>query len=274
MSSVVEALAGGGGRAVRGLLVMVACAASACREVPAPEGGVHSISPLILPAPGLVAGDTLRDSLGVAAPLDVIAYDVENEPLDPQPEHSFVVLDTGARLEGGRFLVGEDAGTTVRVVGEVGSLQTQPVSVKVTLAPDTILPVDSVEHHVSYTFPPDTVASATLNVTVRNRAADAGVEAVIVHYTIDRAPASGNGSPTAVLVNGSTISRRDTTESNGRASRVARLRVGALTGPLSPLRKDTVLVSATTAYRGVSLGTVQFILEFQHTPPSSIRLKH
>jgi hypothetical protein len=275
MLSVVEALSGGGGRAARGLLVMVACAA-ACREVPAPEGGVHSISTLILPAPGLVAGDTLRDSLGVAAPLDVIAYDMADQPLDPQPEHSFVVLDTGAHLDSvaARFLVGETAGTTVRVVATVGSLQTKPVSVRVTLAPDTIVPADSVEQHVSYTFPPDTVANATLNVTVRNRAADAGVEAVIVQYTIDRAPASRDGSPTAVLVTGSTISQRDTTESNGRASRVARLRLSALSGPLSVLRKDTVLVSATTAYRGVTLGTVHFMLEFEHTAPSSIRLKH
>lgn len=267
---VVDALAGGGGRAARGLLVMVACAATACREVPAPEGGVHSISPLILPAPGLVAGDTLRDSLGVAAPLDVIAYDIDNHPLDPQPEHSFVVLDTGAHLEGGRFLVGDDAGTTARVVAEVGSLQTQPVSVKVTLAPDTIVPADSIAHLVFYMSNRDTAAQTTLNVNVRNRPEDAGVEAVIVHFSIDQAPVSRNETPSVVLLNGNAVSTRDTTESNGRASRVARLRLAAL----DAFDVDTVIVSATTAYRGASLGTVQFILVFQDTAPSSIRLKH
>ena len=246
--------------------MMVLWAAS-CREVPAPEGGVHSISGLILAAPGLVVDDTLRDSLGVAAPLDVIAYGIDNEPLDPQPEPTFVVLDTGARLEGGRFLVGEDAGTTVRVVGTVGSLQTRPTSVKVTLAPDTIVPADSIEHRVFYTIPPDTAAQTTLNVNVRNRAADAGVEAVIVHYSIDKAPPSINQTPTVVLLNGNAASTRDTTESNGRASRVARLRLNAMGEP----GLDTVIVSATSAYRGASIGIVQFIIVFQRRAPGAMR---
>jgi hypothetical protein len=251
-------------------LIGVVVSAPGCREVPAPDGGVHAISRLILPAPGLVVGDTLRDSLGIAAALDVIAYGVDNEPLDPQPEHSFVVLDTGARLEGGRFLVGEDAGTTARVVGTVGSLQTQPASVKVTLAPDTIVPADTIEHDVFYTFPPDTAAQTTLNVNVRNRPADVGIEAVIVRYTIEKAPASIDESPSVVLLNGTVPSFRDTTESNGRASRVARLRVLTLTST----QLDTVIVNATTAYRGVSLGTVQFIIVFQHRPPSALRTNH
>jgi hypothetical protein len=230
---------------------------------------VHAISRLILPAPGLVVGDTLRDSLGVAAGLDVIAYGLDNQPLDPQPESFFVVLDTGAHLDAGtgRLLVGDDAGTTVRVVGTVGSLQTQPVSVKVTLAPDTIVPADTIVHHVRYTIPPDTAAQTTLNVNVRNRAADAGVEAVIVHFTIDRSPPSINETPTVVLLNGSVGSARDTTESNGRASRVARLRLAAIASP----ETDTALVSATTAYRGASLGTVQFIIVFQREAPGALR---
>jgi hypothetical protein len=251
-------------------VAVVAAFVAACRDVPAPEGGVHAISRLILPAPGVVVDDTLRDSLGVAAALDVVAYGLDNQPLDPQPERSFVVLDTGARLDGGRFLVGEDAGTTVRVVATVGSLQTQPVSVKVTLAPDTIVPADTIVHHVRYTIPPDTVAQTTLNVNVRNRAADAGVEAVIVHFTVDRAPPGINETPTVVLLNGSAASTRDTTESNGRASRVARLRLAAIAAPGT----DTALVSATTAYRGASLGTVQFIIVFQREAPGAVRADH
>lgn len=241
--------------------------AGGCREVPAPEAGVHAISRLILPSPGLVGGDTLRDSVGVAAPLEVIAYGLDNKPLDPQPERSFVVLDTGARLVGGRFLVGEDAGTTVRVVGMVGSLQTQPATVKVTLEPDTLVAADTTEHDVSYVFPGDTMAQTTLNVNVRNRAADAGVEAVIVRFSVDQAPASIDESPSVVLLNGSAVSLRDTTESNGRASRVARLRLLAL----EERGTDTVLVSATASYRGAPVGTIQFILVFQRTTPSAVR---
>lgn len=253
---------------VRRVVVVLACA-TACREVPAPEGGVHAISPLILALPGVVAGDTLRDSLGVAAPLEVIAFGLDNEPLDPQPEATFVVLDTTAHLEAGRFLVGDDAGTNARVVGGVGGLQTQPVTVKVTLQPDTIVAADSTVHHVVYTFTPTSAdPQATLTVNVRNRGADAGVEAVIVRFSVDKAPPSIDESPSAVLLNATIPSMRDTTESNGRASRIARLRLAAL----AEFATDTVLVSATTAYRGVSLGTVQFILVFQRTTPSAVRL--
>lgn len=254
---------------VRRVAVVVACAA--CREVPAPEGGVHAISPLMLPSPGLVVGDTMRDSLGMAAPLEVIAFGLDNEPLDPQPERSFVVLDTAnAHLADGRFLVGDKAGTTARVVGMVGALQTQPASVKVTLQPDTIVAADSLEHLVVYqlTPPPDTIAETTLNVDVRNVAARAGVEAVIVHFFIDQAPPSINDMPSVILLNGNVRSTRDTTTSNGRASRVARLRLAAL----SQHQTDTVRVSATTAYRGVSVGTVRFILVFQRVTPSVARI--
>ena len=52
-----------------------------------------------------------------------------------------------------------------------------------------------------------------------------GVEAVIVRFSVDQAPASIDESPSVVLLNGSAVSLRDTTESNGRASRVARLRL-------------------------------------------------
>ena len=245
---------------------------AACRDVPAPDGGVYSISALRLPSPGVVAGDTIRDSLGVAVPLEVVAYGVDNAPLDPQPQQTFVVLDTGAHVESGVYLVGDDAGTTVRVVGAVASLQTQPVQVKVTLRPDTLVAADSTLHGVTYTFPGDTAAVATLNVNVLHHGVDTtGVEAVVVRYTVDRAPAGTGGAATALLLNGSVVSDRDTTEASGRASRTLRLRVGALTTFVN----DTVQVTARASHRGVSLGAVDFVIIFRNsTPPSAARMNH
>lgn len=248
-----------------------ACVASAlalagCRDVPAPDDGVYSISTLRLPSPGIVAGDTVRDSLGVAVPLEVVAFGADNEPLDPQPEPTFVVIDTGARVENRVWLIGETPGTTVRVVGSVAGLQTQPVPVKVTLRPDTLVPGDSVLHRVTYTFPADTAASATLNVTVRHHGADTtGVEAVVVRYTVDRAPAGAGASPTVLLLNGNVISDRDTTDAGGRAARAARLRIGALTSFVS----DTVVVTAWASHRGASIGAVEFTIVYGNsTPPA------
>lgn len=228
-----------------------------CTEIPAPEGGVASISNVQRPSPGLVVGDTMRDSTGVVAPLRVIAYGVDDEPLDPQPSASFVTLDTTAHLAGS-VLVGDRVGT-VRVVGQVGSVQTRPDTIPITLSPDTLVRSDSVLHRVSYMLSGDTVVhSGELGTIVQHRLPTvSGVQAVVVKYVITKSP-PGSGSPTAVLVNGSRISQRDTSDASGRASRVARLRLSALGG----FATDTVMVDATASYRGRTLGVVTFTVVF------------
>ena len=227
-----------------------------CSDIPAPQGGIAALSPLQFPLPGVVLGDTMRDSLGLVAPLRVIAYGVDGEPLSPQPTASFVVIDTGAHFAGA-LLIGDSLGP-VRIVGTVGVLQTRPASVKITLSPDTLVPADSIVHHKTYSIiSGDSVAqSADLAVLVQHLGTpNTGVEAVIVHYTIDQQPQGNGNGPTVVLVSGNAISTRDTTETSGRAARVARLRLLAMNATST---SDTVLVSATASYRGQVLGVVPF----------------
>jgi hypothetical protein len=249
-------------------LAAVAFWALSCREIPAPENGVSSISALILGSPGLVAGDTLRDSLGLAVPLRIIAYGIDNQPLDPQPEPAFVVLDTGAILSDGRYLVGVTPGTTVRIVGEVGSLQTIPTIVKVTLSPDALVATDSTAHHVRYTAL-DSISQALNTRVVHYSTSDtSGVEAVVVRYDIVSMPPAARNIPPAVLVNGNTVSDRDTTDNTGRSTRTLRLRPAEI--GKQPLVEDTVVVNAEASYRGASIGTIQFLLIFTKTaaPPA------
>jgi hypothetical protein len=235
-----------------------------CREIPAPEGGVQSISALVFPSPGVVAGDTVRDSLGAAAPLSIIAYGLDNQPLDPQPVGTFVVLDTGARLEDGRFLIGIVPGDTVRVVGSVQGLQTQPTKIVVTLEPDTLF-TDSTLHRQTYVLlPSDTIPSAQLAVTVQNRATTSGVAGVIVRYVIEKMPVpKPDGGASIVLMNGPVPSDRDTTDTGGRVLRSARLRINALT----TFTTDTAIVSASASYRGAVIGTIQFTITYTNVPP-------
>jgi hypothetical protein len=234
-----------------------------CRDVPAPEGGIFSISALLLPSPGLVAGDTLRDSTGLAAPLSVVAFDVAGDTVQ-NAIMTFVVLDTGAHLAGA-LLVGDSVGRTVRVVASVAALQTQPAPVKVTLSPDTLVAADSIVHHKTYVLAggPTDVNSADLTTSVLHLVASqpvGGVEAVIVRYSIDKAPAGdASKGPTLVLMNLNNPSSRDTTDASGKAARTARLRLAALTGTLV---SDTAFVSATASYRGRTIGLVQFTLVF------------
>lgn len=257
-------------REIRGGTLGIALGAVAwwlvsCRDIPAPEGGILAVSGVLLPSPGLVAGDTMRDSLGLAAPLRIVAYQANGEPAVPAPIPTFVVLDTGAHLADAFWLVGDKAGTTVRVVGSVGSLQTSAASVKVTLSADTLVANDSIVHHKTYSLVTgDTVVnSAELTTVVEHRGAtgatNTGVEAVIVRYTIDKMPAGNGKGPTLLLMSGSTLATRDTTDASGRASRVARLRLAAL----NSTAPETTAVSATASYRGRTLGVVQFTVIFK-----------
>lgn len=235
---------------------------ASCSDIPAPEDGILSVSPLLLPSPGLVAGDTMRDSTGVAAPLRLIAYALDGQPLDPQPTPTFIVLDTTAHLAGA-LLIGDDAGTIARVVGALGTLQTRPVEVKVTVSPDTLVASDSIVHRKTYALlAGDSVSnSPDLSVIVRHLGVDPKVvEAVIVNYTIDKSPPSRGQGPALVLLNGNVASDRDTTDASGKAARVARLRLLAL----STFEVDTALVSATASYRGRTIGTVQFTIIYSN----------
>ncbi|HEU4997252.1 MAG TPA: hypothetical protein VFT29_20685 [Gemmatimonadaceae bacterium] len=227
-----------------------------CRDIPAPVGGVLSVSQIILPLPGVVFQDTMRDSLGVVAPLNFIAFGPTNDTVNA--EKSFIVLDTGAHMggAGGAFLVADSFNLTVRVVGSVEAVQTQPASVILTQSPDTLVAADSTEQHRTYTLASgDTVVNADLKTLVRHRP-DAGVAAVIVKYVIEQAPAGVlNKGPAVVLVNGNVLSSRDTTDANGIASLAARLRLAALPPPLAT---DTAVVSANASYKGRSIGRVVF----------------
>lgn len=236
---------------------------SGCRDVADPEGGVLAISPVQLPAPGLVAGDTLRDSTGAVAPLRVVAYNTAGDTITPTPPTAWVVLDDGARLVG-PLLIGITAGTTVRVVGTVGALQTPPDSVRVTLSPDTLVAADSTLHRARYALTSgDTVVnSADLATRVLHveGTSTSNVDAVIVRYEVVAAPPAraGASGPTVILRPGTGTTARDTT-TDGRAAVTARLRIGALA---SAPGTDTAIVDAVASYRGQAIGRVTFTVVF------------
>ena len=228
----------------------LAVAAFACGDVPTFQEGVAYISPVILPAPAVALGDTLRDSLGRATPLRVVGIGVNGDTIAGL-EPTFVVTTVpGKSLSVGAtgYVVG-DSVRTARVVARVGDrLQTPPAVLEIVRQPDSIAPTgatkskigDIATGEVSATSDPLTVLVSTGATTTRT-----GVRAIIVRYAITRIFPLAAPIPdtTVVLVDESnrytgTTGRTavDTTDGSGNASR--RLRA-------VPFGFDSVEITAT-----------------------------
>ncbi len=234
----------------------VGLVAFACRPIPAPSDGVLSLSEVKLPSPGVVAGDTMRDSTGQAAPVRVVAYGTGGQSdtitnITP----TFISFDPGAHVTSDGYVIGDSVrDTPVRIIGSVGPLQTSPANIYVTPLPDSLAdttasPTDTVR------FTPDSTAAADYSVELVGQVLATGViptapvQAVIVRYTLLYAPPGANGGVTGVLVDPSgRPSSVDTSDASGFVSRRIRVRPAA-----APLPADSFVVRMSAEYAGVSL---------------------
>ncbi|HEY5218697.1 MAG TPA: hypothetical protein VIJ16_02755 [Gemmatimonadaceae bacterium] len=254
----------------------IAVVALSCRAIPAPTDGVLSVSEVDLPSPGVVVGDTLRDSVGNAAPLRVYAFGVGGmADTITNIAATFVLLDRGAHITADGYLIGDSVRTTpVRVVGAVGVLQTSAANVDVTPQPDSIgaastTPIDTVRFN-----PLDSTASVNFSAALTVTVVGAGsppppITSVIVRYAIAYQPtASVAGAVSALLVNSTGAANSvDTTDVNGHAGPRVRVR------PQAPTAPDSVVVTASASYRGIPLrgSPVRFVIPIYGSIPSSSR---
>ena len=131
-----------GARKIVGVVAAVVIAA--CVDLSAPKGQPASISQLQLPAFFVVQGDTMRDTLGRATPMSVIAYDGAGGVLttfkptfiitDSLQQLHFSALDSSLVSNG----PADTAGAVAHVLAQIGSLQTASQTVYVTVRPDTL----------------------------------------------------------------------------------------------------------------------------------------
>src|SRR4051812_2442628 len=130
----------------------------ACSDTSTPSDNVLALSELRLPLPGVVVNDTMRDSTGAVAPLHVTAFDREGDTVNA--DISFLAPDRCAHFDG-PLMIG-DSTALVRVIASSAQLQTLPVTVVVTLSPDTIVPADSTTRQATYSFANvDSIATST-----------------------------------------------------------------------------------------------------------------
>ncbi len=234
----------------------VGLVAFACRPIPAPADGVLSLSEVSLPSPGVVAGDTMRDSAGRAAPVSVIAYGSGGR-LDTSSGvmPTFIMFDPGAHVTPDGYVIGDSVrDTPVRIIASVGQLQTSPANIYVTPLPDSLASsTPTVTDTVNFSII-DSTASANYSVNLTGTVLATGVipadsvQAVIVHYAILHAPPGPNGAVTGLLVDASgRPSSVDTSDASGNVSRRIRVRTQA------PVAVDSFVVSMSADYAGAPL---------------------
>lgn len=234
----------------------VGLVAFACRPIPAPADGVLSLSEVKLPSPAGVAGDTMRDSAGRAAPVSVVAYGTGGQSdTIANAIATFIVLDPGAHVTADGYVIGDSVRSTpVRIIGSVGPLQTSPANVYVTPLPDSLADTTSSPTDTVNFTPGDSAASANFSADLAGQVLATGVipmapvQGVIVRYAILYAPQGANGAVTGVLVDpAGNPSSVDTSDASGIVSRRIRVR------PQAPVAADSFVVSMAAEYAGVPL---------------------
>jgi len=237
------------------LFVVAGLVAVACVDMSAPKGPA-SISSLLLPSPSVVVGDTMRDSVGRAAPLRLIAYDSHDVPI-PGTDVQFFVTDSAAvgHITNG-IVIGDKQGA-IHVIGQVSGVQTTPVTVPITVAPtvfaltgkiDTLkVPSAGINDTTS-----KSVGSANIAVVLRG-AGDTASVGFLVKYELAKAPATIPSSIPGIFFSddGTRLSAVDTSDGSG-ASRKLFVRSWLLVDQAvrAGTKVDSAVVIVTTSYKG------------------------
>lgn len=215
-----------------------------------------------LPAPSVVVGDTIRDSLGAAARLRA-------ETSDSTRPARFVPLDTNIRVDSAGYLTARSRDTSssatniVRIIAQAGAtLQTPALTVVVTVRPDVIVKHGTAPTALAYdpaatgTVGDTANRSVALDVRVRHlytpgepgaAARDTVVRSYYVRFQLVSI-ATGVADNVLIVDDARNVSSVDTTDVSGVASR--RIRVFPKEGATA---NDSVVVHARVMYRNADI---------------------
>jgi hypothetical protein len=251
--------------------MLVACAAMvvvlSCGDVPTFADGIAFISPIDIPSLAVAAGDSLRDSLGKAAPLRVRAFDVNNQPVANVAATYFVSpVDAGIHIDANGFLTASDSVRTVHMVARIGDrLQTADATLYIVARPDQIVGTGTTEPLVG------APAKGSLQVTVSGTRGTtrSPTQGIVVRYQI----VAVNGSSVVdtkkvLLVNdanvpllGNEATAIDTTDASGIASRLV------LVADTTGISTVEIQATARRLHSETIVGNpVKFLLPLKKTP--------
>lgn len=246
---------------VAALVVSTLTSALACTDISTDPNAVLSLQFDTLPAPAVVVGDTLRDTLGVVVLPVVHAFNFQGDEIVPAPVF-FVSPDSGVTVDSASGAIVGDSlrSTPARIVANVGTLQAIQ-KVAVTLRPDTIAPanaLDSLLYSVS-----DDSKNQSHDLTVSLRHGVAPTDSAVPSWIVSFAIVSQHKAGLVELVNDAgKPSVVDTTDASGIAGRQIRLHPVNLD---SVTQTDSVIIDATAKFHGapVSGSPVRLVLLFK-----------
>lgn len=257
-------------RAPRWVAAAVVAAAwvGACSDVGTAPDGIVALAFDTLPYPSVVAGDTMRDSTGRAAPLSAVAYNADGDVI-AKPAVRYIVLDTGVDISSQGYLIATTRTSgTVRVVAAAASLQSLQKTVTVTRAPSLLAPSGTASDTLRYALP-DALSNVSKALTVKLTRDSAGtpvsVPGFLVSWLVTFRGQTVLRTDTTLAslwedANSRKVSLVDTTATDGTAARTLRIRSNAL-----PSSADSFVVYASTRYRGsaVAGSPVKFVIHFR-----------
>lgn len=252
-------------RALRPWALAVAAGIGGCTGVNTSPTHVAALQFDALPSPAVVAGDTLRDSLGLAAPLGAIAFNGSGAHIADAPVQ-YIALDTGVTIGPGGVLVAQIRSGSVRLLASAGGIQAGPITLLVTRRPDSVAFAGASRDTVNYVLPDNATTNASIDLAARVVTFDTagGITRTqgwrVAYQAIFRGAPVAPGDTSAVFLvgPGTQRSQLDTTASDGTASRRLRVRPIGITQSAV----DSVTVLARVTYRGAPVrgGPLRFVI--------------
>lgn len=233
---------------------------AACVNISDNADSVLSLEFDSLPFPSVVVGDSLRDTTGAIASLDVRAFNYRGEEILSPPVR-FHAPDPGITIDSITGVIRGDSlrSTRVRVIASVGTLQAQQL-LDITIRPDAVSALDG-RDTLEYSLLDSTV-NVSRELTVKVIHGTPPNDSAVRSYVVSFAVVSGGDPLLAELVNGAKVSTVDTTDASGVAGRTLRIRPLYLAAPV-----DSVIVNATVKYRGTPISGSPVRLVLVLTPP-------
>lgn len=252
-------------------LFALATSAIACAELGTGVGDISYIAFDAIPYPALLVGDTLRDSLGVAAPLRANAFDAGGKAITGA-SFSYVSLDTGVVIDAaGMLRATTRTSGTVRVIASLNGLQTDDRLIRVTRRPDSLLATTTQATTFNYAVP-DAATNVAEEMGVRLitfdsvGATNASVGGWLVRWRTIHGTDTLAATDTSLVVLQTTAGKRtavDTTGVDGLSSRRLRVFASRLSAPV-----DSFIVLADVRRHGAPVrgSPIRFVVRI--APPA------